>query len=122
MKAYQYFLFRIYMFYKDTMKEKDLLIFYTSIVSALVIQINLISLYFALELIELVPSIPSKYFVILLGIIIFILNYYLIVKEKKFLNYSFNKGKLGGIFTIGIFILTAAFAITVANIHRAKIL
>lgn len=122
MKAYQYFLFRIYMFYKDTMKEKDLLIFYTSIVSTVIIQINLLSVYFALELTELVPTIPNKYYIILTGVIIFVLNYYLIVRKKKFLDYSFEKGKTGGIITIGIFIITVAFAVIVLNIHPAKML
>lgn len=102
------------------MKEKDLLIFYTSIISTVIITINLFTLYYSLVLLEVTFKIPNKYYTIALGLLIYIINYNFIVKKRKFLDYNFEKSKMGNFFTIGVFIVTATCAILVANMHRAK--
>ncbi|OYQ33905.1 hypothetical protein CHU92_12515 [Flavobacterium cyanobacteriorum] len=121
MKAYNYFLFRIYMFYKDTMKEKDFLILATSVVSTLVILINLLTLYYIFVFLKIIPQIPNKYYTIFVGVLLCLLNYRFMIKNKNFLNYNFNKDKKGGYFIISIFILTVILFITIANIYRARV-
>lgn len=121
MKAYQYLLFRIYMFYKDTMKEKTYLTFSTSLVSTLLVTINLMTVYFYLEYKDLVFAIPNKYFIIALCFLIWAINYFVIVRKERFLNRNFQKDKKGGYIVVGFIILTALFFIIVSNLNRDKI-
>lgn len=120
MKAYYYLLFRIYMFYKDTMKEKNLLIFTTSVITTVIITINLMSIYYLFVLNNVFPELPNKYYAIGCGILICFLNYFFIVKNKKFLNYNFQKDKIGGAVVVGFVVLTAIVFITIGNIYRSK--
>ncbi|WP_129583088.1 hypothetical protein [Flavobacterium cyanobacteriorum] len=103
------------------MKEKDFLILATSVVSTLVILINLLTLYYIFVFLKIIPQIPNKYYTIFVGVLLCLLNYRFMIKNKNFLNYNFNKDKKGGYFIISIFILTVILFITIANIYRARV-
>lgn len=121
MKAYNYFLFRIYMFYKDTIKEKNALIYSTAIVSSLLVNLNLMNIYYLFNYNDLSPSIPNKYYVIIFFVVSLLINYCLFVRRKFFLNQNFQKDKKGGFIIVAIVILTALFFIIIANLNREKI-
>lgn len=121
MKAYHYLLFRIYMFYKDTMKEGSNLLLTTSFVSTVMISINLITIYFYFNYKDLLSAIPNKYYIIGFMILIWGINYFFIIKKEDFLKRNFNKDKKEGTLVIVYIILTAFFAIVAANYNREKI-
>jgi len=119
-KAYNYFLFRQYMFYKDTLKEKGDYTFSTSIASTVLISINLMTIYFILDYNDLIIKIPNKFYLLFFVLLVWIINYYMIVKKETFLNYNFRKDKKGGILIIGYLIVTAVSFICIANLNREK--
>jgi hypothetical protein len=122
MKLYYYFLFRIYMFYKDTMKETANFTISASLVSGLLIVINIIAVYAYLSAFDLVPSFfDAKFEVILMCAIVWVINYYLFVKNEKFLTYNFKKDKKGGVLVVMVIIFTALVLIHAANLNREKI-
>jgi len=114
-------MFRIYRFYTDKMKEKQIPLFYTSAISALLIGFNIFTVYAALDYFEIITMFSSKYYMLLFGGILWLLNHYLFVQHKKFLEYNFRKDFLGGILIVLYIILTGALFIWVANLNRAKI-
>ena len=65
--------------------------------------------------------IPGKYYVLIPMGIIWVLNYFIFVREKPFLEYNFKKDVKGGILIILYILLTAVSSITVANYSREKI-
>ena len=119
MKAYYYFLYRIYMFYKRF--EKSNFTITTSIVSSLVLIINLMSLVFILNYFDLVSNFPSKIVLILFMIFVWFMNYKLFVKKEKFLDFNFKKDKKGGYVVVSVFVITALLSIYIGNQNRVKI-
>ena len=109
------------MFYKDTIKEKSNYTLSASFVSTVLISINLMSVYFLLEYLDLLPFIPSKYYIAVFMIILWIINYYGIVRKEEFLKFNFRKDKKGGILIILFMIATAVLFISIANLNREKI-
>ncbi len=121
MRIYQYLLFRIYMFYKDSKYESGNYTISTSLVSTLLISINLMTIYFLLEYNEILILKLNKGIVIIFMALVWALNYLLIVKKEEFLKFNFTKDKKGGYLIVAFILLTAFAAITVANFNREKI-
>ena len=121
MRIYQYLLFRIYMFYKDSKYESGNYTFTTSLVSTLLIFINILTIYFLLEYNEILILKLNKGIVIAVMALVWVLNYYLIVKKEKFLEFNFTKDKKGGYLVMAFILLTAVASIIVANYNREKI-
>jgi len=120
LKAYNYFLFRVYMFYKRY--EKGNFTFSTSVVSTVLITINLMTLYLLLNYLDFLPDIPNKLFVVFFLMLIWIVNYFGIVRKEAFLRQNFRTDKTGGYLVVGVIIFTATFAIVVGAMNREKVL
>lgn len=122
MKAYNYLLFRIYTYYRDNGKNEteDLLVFSTACVVTLLTVINILWIYFLCLLLDFFPHFINKFY---LGVIflIFIFLYIYNIKNKKFLNYNFEKERIGGLAVVGVFFLTGLIAFIVGTIYRSKV-
>lgn len=122
MRAYNYLLYRIYTFYTDKIREKDIPLFYTSCVSTVLVYFNFMTVYSLLIYAGLFKDIiPGKYYALIPMGIIWILNYFTFVKGERFLGYNFKKDIKGGILIILYILLTAVSSITVTNYSREKI-
>jgi amino acid transporter len=122
MKAYYYFLFRIYRLYKDKNKESDSqALFSATAVSTTIISINLFSLYGIADYFDVVTALENKYYAMFIMVIIGCINHYFFVREKKFLNYDFRKDRKGGYLIVLYIILSALFAFTEGQYNREKI-
>lgn len=124
MKPYYYLLFRIYRFYLDQMKEKDIPLIYVSAISTILIYFNLLTLLAVIGIlvIEVQSYISNKFFVITSLLFLWIANYYLFVRRKKFLEFNFKKNQKGGIFVFIYIIFSALSFIIFANYYRANLL
>jgi hypothetical protein len=109
------------MFYKDSKYESGNYTVSTSLVSTVLISINLITIYFLLEYNEILILKLNKGIVIVFMVLVWALNYFLIVKKEKFLEFNFTKDKKGGYLIVTFILLTAFASITVANYNREKI-
>jgi hypothetical protein len=126
MKAYNYFLFRVYWFYRDRFKEgHKMSLISTSIVATVIIFFIVIitigSSYFLLY--ESTPSLGKSYKIIILCFMftLWLLNYYFVIKPKLFLKKNFEKDKKGGYAIIGFIVLLAFSFVFIANKNREKI-
>ncbi|OWP82983.1 hypothetical protein BWK59_12965 [Flavobacterium davisii] len=125
MKFYYYLIFRIYNYYrKDYGESEGLSLYSTTLVSTLLIYLlayvafAYFDFYFIRILDKIVTGKPS---VIILMVIIGVLNYFLFVKNKKYLNYNFKADKKGGYAIIGFIVLLAMSFVFIANKNRDKI-
>lgn len=109
------------MFYKETVKEKSNFTLTASLVSTVLISINLMSVYFLLEYLDVFPFIPNKYYIITFMIIVWVFNYYGIVRKEEFLKFNFIKDKKGGWLIVLYFIISISFSIFIGNLKREKI-
>src|SRR5688572_19139552 len=101
MRAYNYLLFRVFRFYTDVIKEKEIPLIYVAAVSSTLVYLNFYSLYIFLENKGVINKIiNSVMHVVIFMFLIFILNFYFFVKRKKFLEYGFKKDFSGGILVI----------------------
>lgn len=107
------------MFYKK--REKSHHLFSTSLLSSLLIGFNLISIYFYLDYIDLVISIPNKYYVLLFFILVWSINYYGFIKKERFLKYNFKKDLIGGGLIVLYILLSVLMFVSIANLNREKI-
>lgn len=122
MKAYYYFLFRIYKFYQGKMHEGDgQALLSATAVSTTIISINLFSLVGVLDYFNLVPMIDDKHYVILIMIIIGIINHFFFVRGKEFLSFDFKKDKKGGALIVTYLVLTFVFTFVEGQYNREKI-
>lgn len=110
------------MFYKDSIKEKGNYSLSASFVSTVLISINLMTIYFLFEYLNMFPFTLSKSYIVVFMILIWIFNYYGIVRKEEFLECDFGKDKKGGVLVIIFIIATALFFILIANLNREKIL
>jgi predicted PurR-regulated permease PerM len=60
--------------------------------------------------------------VLVSGVILGLLNYYLFIRDKKFLERGFKKDKKGGVLIVVLIISIIFTFISVANMNRAKII
>lgn len=122
MKAYYYFLFRIYRYYKDKRNESEFeALFSVMAVSSVILSFHLIGIYIITNYFDLVFIITNKLYMILFMVIMGCINYYFFVRDKKFLNFDFQKDKKGGIFIITYIIFLGISLIILSNINREKI-
>ncbi|REC61488.1 hypothetical protein DRF65_14950 [Chryseobacterium pennae] len=122
MKAYYYFLFRIYRYYKDKRNEGEFeALFSVAAVSSVILSFHLIGVYIITNYFDLVSVITNKVYMILFMIIVGCVNYYFFVRDKKFLNYGFQKDRKGGIYIIIYIFFLGISLIIVSNINREKI-
>ena len=121
MKLYYYFLYRIYMFYKDTLKEKYFISFSVVTVSTVVIFIGLYTIYLYLDFIEIVPMFSNKFYVIPIMLSLGVFNFYFFIKPMKFLELNFKKDTKGGILVILFLLFITLTYVLVANKNRLKI-
>lgn len=123
-KPYHYLLFRIYRFYVDIMKEKDVPLIYVSAISSILIYINFLTFLPSLEFlsIDINYYISNKIFVLFSLLFLWITNYLFFVRPKKFLKLNFKKDKTGGFLVLIYIILTAISFILIAKYHRSIIL
>lgn len=125
MKAYYYLLFRIFNYYTEKGKESHkIAIMRTSLGSALLIYFTIYTILIYLDFYCCKISnviIPNKFMILLYLLVIGFLNYWIFVKEKKFLNYNFKNDKKGGYAIIGFIILLALLFIFIANKNREEI-
>ncbi|MFK7049806.1 hypothetical protein FLACOL_00455 [Flavobacterium columnare] len=126
MKAYYYFLFRLYNTLSDPRKKNDekTIIYLTTSTSTFLIYYVLYILfaYFNFYFIRILDKIVTgKPSVIILMVIIGVLNYFFFVKNKKYLKYGFNADKKGGYAIIGFIVLLAMSFVFIANKNRDKI-
>jgi hypothetical protein len=104
------------------MKEKRFLTFSTSLISTLLIVINIMSIYYIFVYNDIFVKFPNKYYAIPLFVGIWSINYFAIVRQETFLQLNFKKDLFGGYIIIGIIILTLLLLICVGNIYRSTIL
>ncbi len=121
MRAYYYLLFRVYQFYITKPKEKSIILFNVSAISTIVVYLPLFTLYLFLNYIDLLPMVSSKNYVILIMVLLGVVNYYLLVRPKKFLDYDFKKDFKGGVLIVLFLLIMVISFILIANYNRAKI-
>ena len=99
MNIYYYFLFRLYWSFRDFSKEgHKMALISTAIFSC----VFLCFAFYAFILFSYywtdstIPSLDNNLIPLIFGVVIFIINYRLAVKNELFLKKSFEKGKLGG--------------------------
>ncbi|MDR7131003.1 hypothetical protein J2X69_003362 [Algoriphagus sp. 4150] len=121
-RAYYYFLFRIYWYYKDKVKENDATaLFSVTAVSTTLISINLLFLYGVMDNFNFTPMLTNKYYTVFIMVSIGFVNHYLFVRNKKFLNYGFEKDRKGGIYIVIYIILSFVFSFVEGKYNREKI-
>ena len=121
MKLYHYFLFSIYSFYEKY--EKTGLLFSTSIVITVFISINIITIYIALDYLDVI-NFDTNFNKIQIAIFMFLIwlaNYYFGVRKKKFLEQNFHRDVVKDTIIVGYIILTIISIIWIGNLNRAKI-
>lgn len=122
MKAYYYFLFRIYKYFKDKRNESEFeALFSVIIVSSLILSFHLIGVYIIANYFNLVTVVTNKLYMVLFMVITGFINYYFFIRDEKFLNYGFQKDKKGGVYIIIYMIFLGISLIIISNINRKKI-
>lgn len=117
MRAYSYFLFRIYIFYRDIIREGNLRIFSSvSTVSSIFVSMNVFTLSeiisnYTLDAILIFPCM----------ILTMVLNYYLFIKRRSFLDCNFKTDKKGGVLVVLCMLFTVALLILAASKKRSRI-
>lgn len=118
MKLYYYLLFSIYMFYKNRMKETQMLLFYTTVLSSLLISFNILSIMEFLNVWQLTDFQINKWHILFGALLLNLFNYYFVIRKELFLKYNFKNSIKGGLLVILYIILTAIFTILSANSYR----
>ena len=118
---YQYFLFRIYHFYTHVFKEKQIPVFYVGAISSLIVGFSVMLIYGFFELAGYVPPIESSLGIILFAFTLWILNYYLFIKEEKFLKKNFKNDKIGGALIVIYIIALITLLIVLGKLHRSEL-
>lgn len=122
MKAYYYFLFRIYRLYKDKNRESDTqAIFSVTALSTVLLSFIFLFLYGVTSYFGLIPIVTNKSIIILFTVIVGCINYYLFVRGKKFMYFGFEKDKRGGFLIISFITMLAVLFITFANFNRDRV-
>ena len=120
-KIYYYFLYRQYLYYKDTLKEKDSLLLSTSFSATALIGINLLSVIFLLDYFDIVKVFNSEYSSLILMAIVWFVNYYFFIKDGKFLQYNFKKDIKGGLIIILYVFVTFFSMFYIIKLNRSKL-
>ncbi len=125
MKQFNYLLFRLYDYYHRVRKEDaGLSLYFTVTASTLIIYfvfyniLTYIDFYFFKIVNQLLPN---KFSIAVFIVVIGLLNYWLFIKDRNFLNYNFKSDKKGSYAIIGFIIFLALSFVFVANKNREKI-
>lgn len=118
MRIYYYFLFRIYLFYSQVLKEKDIPLFFTTTASTTLVYFILLSSYMYLLCIYEMVDFINTYYKLLVFFLLWIVNYFLIVRPHYFLKKGFKSTRLGGVIVILSIIGIGFYAILAANCYR----
>jgi hypothetical protein len=127
MKIYYYFLYRIYWFFRDYIKEgHKMSLISTSILSTIFLYFALYSIFLALWFFKLSIFVDFgnyyKFWILLIGMFIWVFNYYFLIKPRNFLRMNFNKDLLGAFLILLSIISLGAVFLTGANKNREKII
>ncbi len=122
MRYYYYFLFRIYMFYKDTIKEKNGFSLTASMVATVLIGINLITINTLFYLIFNFWIDLNKTNTTIFSIVLWILNYFFLVRKEEFLKMNFTKDARGGGLVVLYIFISFLTAIICGIISHNKVL
>lgn len=124
MKQFNYLLFRLYDYYHRVRKEDaGISLYFTVTASTLIIYfvfyniLTYIDFYFFKIVNQLLPN---KFSIVVFIVVIGLLNYWLFIKDRNFLNYNFKSDKKGGYAIIGFIIFLALSFVFVANKNREK--
>lgn len=88
---YYYFLYILYDFYRNKLKERELPLFYVTIVSSLFLFINISSGYLYFKYYYGTYERIEVYEALLIYLIVVCLNYILFIKKRIFLKKNFKK-------------------------------
>lgn len=122
MKAYYYFLFRIYSLYKYKYNESETqALFSVTAVSSTVLCFNLITIYFLINYSGFIPIVTNKLVMVLFMASVGCFNHYFIVKSKAFFNYNFQKDRKGGFLVVCYIIFSLIIVLIVAQYNRNRI-
>jgi len=113
--VYYYLIFRIYLFYIEVIKERDMPLLITSVVVSTLVFFNVFTLYAAAKLYLGFEFMYEVYALSILGFILFLLNYFLFLKPKEFLERNFDKSVPGSI-GIVIYILITVIGFIIVGI------
>lgn len=122
-KAYYYFLYSIYMYYKKKEHESDSeALLSTTIVSTTCVSINILTVFMVLIYNNLLPSklLESSILLILCVCLLGYLNYVFFVKEKTFLNPIFATYKKNWL-VIVYMVISLTLTIGMGYINRQKV-
>ena len=101
-------------------RETEVPLIYVSAISTILIAFNLFTIYATLNYFGYLTMFSLEYFVIALGIL-WLLNHLIFVRNKKFLDYSFNTHAVGSLLILAYILLTALSFIVLANKNRERI-
>jgi len=120
MKSYYYLLYRIYCFYRDTLKDKSNILFSVTVVSSLILYLIILMIY---TLFDYFYSfrIFGNTIIILFMVSLGMINYFIFIRQKRFLKFNFKKDIRGGVIIVLFIIIISTLFIIVANYNRAKI-
>lgn len=126
MKAYYYFLYRVYWHYRDSPKKgHERALITTSFVSSLILYVILVTIFGLLYFFQKnqAPSFLSndKLKTIFIMLIIYVINYFLFIKPMRFLKQNLRKDKKGGFLILLFFIILGFLFVIEANKNRDKI-
>lgn len=126
MKLYYYFLFRIYWFFRDVVKEgHKMSLFSTSIMSIIILYFTLYGIvgfvYFFKVTASFNLGINYKFWIVSFAVVLWGINYYSFIKPRNFLRQDFKKDRKGGLIIIFVVLLIGILFVSGANKNREKI-
>lgn len=121
-RAYYYFLFRVYWYYRDRVKENDATAMFSVVaVSTLLLCFNFITIYFVVNYFNFVPIVTNEFHMVLFMVIVGCINYLFFIKGRKFLNDDFQKDRKGSVLIIAYIIFTFSLSLFVGQLNRERI-
>ncbi len=126
MKTYYYFLFRIYWFFRDVVKEgHKMSLISTSIASTFFLYFTLYAIvelsYFFKVSTSVDLGLNYKFWILVIGLFLWLMNYYAFIKPRDFLRQDFKKDIKGGLICL-LFLFVLGFLFLIgANKNREKI-
>ena len=124
MKLYCYLLFRFYWFFRDVYGEGHKMARISSgLVGSLIcfFYIIIFQLVYALIINKSIHFLAVKLQAVLILVVLYFLNYFVLLKNNKFKRYDFKKSKEGGIMIIIYILVMVVTFIYLANLNRDKI-